>query len=210
MHSHIKSTLTFMQSYTQAHIHSHTQAEKMLFAAFGLDAVAARDALQQNGGDVYATMLRLRLSHGNQNQFERTATPRMAAETTITNPRYQHPKATGKVRKRMEPHAQMLAMSRVCRIHVTQHDGRGGWNGTGFLINGKDLHPSLPKLCVLTNYHVVEGNKQLQTAKVEAIFFGMSYSTPHAHTHTHLRTLTHAHTHTHTFVHSRAQTRVTA
>ena len=42
-----------------------------------------------------------------------------------------------------------------CRAVVRIDDLNGVGRGTGFLINGGDLHPSLPALVVITNCHVV-------------------------------------------------------
>ena len=53
-----------------------------------------------------------------------------------------------------------------CRAVVRIDDLNGvGW-GTGFLIKGSDLHPLLPALVVITNYHVVPEKVKPHDAKV--------------------------------------------
>ena len=53
-----------------------------------------------------------------------------------------------------------------CRAVVRIDDLNGVGRGTGFLIKGSDLHPSLPALVVITNCHVVPDAVNQHDAKV--------------------------------------------
>ena len=42
--------------------------------------------------------------------------------------------------------------TRVCRIRAS------GWTGTGFLIQGKDVHKNIKNMCIMTNFHVIDSD----------------------------------------------------
>ena len=65
-----------------------------------------------------------------------------------------------------------------CRAVVRIDDLNGVGRGTGFLINGRDLHPSLPALVVITNCHVVPDAVKQPDAKVAFHGLDADYADP--------------------------------